>query len=86
MRKHFIFTGKVQNVGFRPRAKHFADGMGIKGWVKNNYDGSVEMEAQGTEEAINMLLVRINQNEYIEIDRIVTKIIDEEDDKGFHIR
>lgn len=86
MRKHFRFTGKVQNVGFRPRAKHFASGMGLTGWVRNDFDGSVEMEVQGTEEAINMLLVRINQSEYIDIQRIETNIIEEEQETGFHIR
>ena len=57
VRKHFRFTGKVQGVGFRYRAKYAANGMGITGWAKNEYDGSVEMEAQGTEKAINKMLV-----------------------------
>lgn len=86
MRKHFRFTGKVQNTGFRTRANHFANGMGLTGWVKNNPDGSVEMEAQGTEEQINMLLVRINQSEYIQIDKMETTIIDETNDKCFFTR
>lgn len=86
MRKHFLITGKVQNTGFRTRANHFANGMGLKGWVKNNPDGSVEMEVQGTEEQINMLLVRINQSDYIEIDNIKTAVIDEINDTCFGIR
>ena len=86
MRKHFIFSGKVQNVGFRPRAKYAANGMGITGWVKNQWDGTVEMEAQGTKEQIDMLLVRINQGEYIQIDNIETREIPEIEETGFHIR
>ena len=46
VRKHFRFTGRVQGVGFRYRAKYAANGMGITGWAKNQADGSVEMEAQ----------------------------------------
>ena len=65
VRKHFRFTGKVQGVGFRYRAKYAANGMGITGWAKNEYDGSVEMEAQGTEKAINKMLVMINKSDYI---------------------
>ena len=56
VRKHYRFTGRVQGVGFRYRAKHAAGGMCITGWVKNEWDGSVEMEVQGTEEAINRML------------------------------
>lgn len=86
MRKHFIFEGKVQNVGFRPRAQYAANGMGISGWVKNLWDGTVEMEAQGTSEQIDMLLRKINTGEYIKIDRITSEEIPEEEGKGFHIR
>lgn len=48
VRKHYRFTGRVQGVGFRYRAKHAASGMCVTGWVRNEGDGSVEMEVQGT--------------------------------------
>ncbi len=70
VRKHFRFTGRVQGVGFRYGAKYAANGMGITGWAKNQADGSVEMEAQGPEEAINRMLVMINKSDYIVIDSI----------------
>lgn len=86
VRKHFRFTGRVQGVGFRYRAKYAANGMCITGWVKNEYDGSVEMEAQGTEEAINQMLVMINKSDYIEIDRIETKLIPlKEHENSFYV-
>jgi len=75
IRKHFRFTGRVQGVGFRYRAKYAANSMGITGWAKNEYDGSVEMEAQGTEEQINRMLVMINKGDYIVIDNIESKQI-----------
>ena len=52
IRKHFFFKGRVQGVGFRYRAQNAASLYSVTGWVKNLYDGSVEMEAQGTEEDI----------------------------------
>ena len=70
VRKHFRFTGRVQGVGFRTRAKYAAKGMCITGWVKNEWDGSVVMEAQGTEKAIDQMLVMINRSDYIRIDSI----------------
>lgn len=87
VRKHFRFKGRVQGVGFRYRAKYAANGMGITGWVKNVYDGSVEMEAQGTEEAINQMLVMINRSDYIVIDSIESEEIPlEEDERSFYVR
>lgn len=87
VRKHMRFTGRVQGVGFRYRAKYAANGMGITGWVRNEWDGSVEMEAQGTEKQINYMLTMINKSDYIVINNIETKMIPvEEHETGFHIR
>ena len=49
IRRHIVFRGWVQGVGFRWRACHAAGMVGATGWVKNEYDGSVTMEIQGTE-------------------------------------
>jgi len=87
VRKHYRFTGQVQGVGFRYRAKHAASGMGVTGWAKNEWDGSVEMEAQGTEEAINRMLAMINRSEYIRIDTIECREIPlDEQESSFHVR
>ena len=45
IRERLTFTGRVQGVGFRYRAKHTADSVGVTGWVTNEWDGSVVMEA-----------------------------------------
>ena len=42
IRKHIIFYGRVQGVGFRYYAVQKANQLGLTGWVKNLYDGSVE--------------------------------------------
>lgn len=87
VRKHMRFTGRVQGVGFRYRAKYAANGVGITGWVRNEWDGAVEIEAQGTEEQINYMLTMINRSDYIVIDSIETKLIPlEEHETGFHVR
>ena len=87
VRRHMRFTGRVQGVGFRYRAKYAANGMGITGWAKNEWDGSVEMEAQGTIAQINMMLKMINKSDYIVIDTIDTKDIPlEEHETGFYVR
>ena len=87
VRKHYRFTGRVQGVGFRYRAKHAASGMRVTGWVRNEGDGSVEMEVQGTEEAINRMLVMINRSNYIQIDTIECREIPpKEQERTFQVR
>jgi acylphosphatase len=39
--------GRVQGVGFRYYCKEEAAKLNLYGWVKNNSDGSVSLEAQG---------------------------------------
>ena len=47
VRKHIYFSGQVQGVGFRYRAKNAARANDLTGWVDNLWDGRVEMEVQG---------------------------------------
>lgn len=87
IRKAFRFTGAVQGVGFRYRAQYAANGCRVTGWVKNEWDGSVLMEAQGTEEQINEMLKLINEGSYIRIDRMEYHEIPlDEQERGFHVR
>lgn len=44
--------GKVQGVFFRASTKEKADELGVKGWVRNESDGSVLIEAEGEEELV----------------------------------
>ena len=87
IRKEIRFTGAVQGVGFRYRAKYAASGCGVTGWVKNEWDGSVLMEAQGTNRQINEMLKMINASSYIQIDHLEYHEIPVEDNcKGFNKR
>lgn len=45
-------TGKVQDVFFRQTTRETARRLGISGWVRNEPDGAVYIEAQGTEAAM----------------------------------
>lgn len=40
-------TGRVQGVGFRGFAQRHAMSLGLRGWVRNRYDGAVEVVAEG---------------------------------------
>lgn len=87
IRKEIHFYGAVQGVGFRYRARYAAQGCGVTGWVKNEWYGSVLMEAQGTNEQINKMLKLINQGTYIRIDNMkYHEIPIDETERGFHVR
>ena len=68
IRQHIIFTGFVQGVGFRYRARKAADMYGCTGWVRNDWNGTVSMEIQGTEEQIDRVILAIGKGRYIRIE------------------
>lgn len=87
VREHFIFRGNVQGVGFRYTAKYAARAYGMTGWVRNNYDGSVEMELQGEPELFQKVLQEIYGGAYIDINDIERKRIPVEDgENSFKVR
>ncbi len=87
VRQHMKIIGRVQGGGFRYRARYAASNLGVTGWVKNEWDGSVELEAQGSIEQIHQMLKTINQSPYIRIEWIDRKEMPINlHDTGFHIR
>ena len=83
IRKHIIFYGRVQGVGFRYYAVQKANQLGLTGWVKNLFDGSVEMEVEGQEELIDQLIIFLQNRTYIWIERIDAKKIPLQQDSSF---
>ena len=57
-------TGRVQGVGFRMFVQQNAMELGITGWVKNMSDGTVTMELQGPQAAIDRLEAVIREGNY----------------------
>ncbi|MBS1594517.1 MAG: acylphosphatase [Bacteroidetes bacterium] len=49
-------SGKVQGVFFRANVKKVADVLGVYGWVRNERNGSVSLEAEGPEEMVFKLV------------------------------
>ena len=68
IRRHMVFHGAVQGVGFRYRARHAASAVGATGWVRNEYDGSVSMELQGTEAQIDAVVEMIARGTFVDIE------------------
>ncbi len=53
---HLIISGKVQGVFYRASCQEVAQGLGLKGWVRNLSNGDVEVLAQGEKEKIEKLI------------------------------
>ena len=85
VRKHLIFYGYVQGVGFRWKASHTARRLGISGWVRNLSDGSVEMEAEGTERDIADLIEALENHSWGSIESIDEKNIPINGDYSFDV-
>ena len=87
IRQRMVFTGLVQGVGFRYLARHAAAAAGATGWVRNEPDGSVTMELQGTHEQIERVLEGVMRGRYVRVEtleRTGVPLID--DERGFVTR
>ena len=56
--RHFNIrvTGRVQRVFYRASARHHAELLELKGFVRNEDDGSVYMEVEGTQENLKLFV------------------------------
>ena len=55
-RIHLHIYGRVQGVGYRQSAQSQATTLGVRGWVRNLPDGSVELAVEGADAAIQDFL------------------------------
>ncbi len=56
VRAHLTIEGWVQGVFFRTSTVQEAKRLGIKGWVRNCTDGSVEVVAEGNKKKIDQFI------------------------------
>ncbi len=75
------FVGQVQGVGFRWNARNTARSVGTTGWVRNESDGSVTMELQGTDEQIAAFFGAFNR---VYVHYPIEYVIDEKDEIPVH--
>jgi acylphosphatase len=54
-RLHAVVEGRVQGVGFRSFVQDVADALALTGWVRNRYDGCVEVLAEGDRQTLQKL-------------------------------
>jgi acylphosphatase len=76
-----VVKGRVQGVGFRFFAERAARELGVRGWVRNLPDGSVETVAEGDEEAVRRYLERLRTGP--RSSRVDAVDVDEASTEGF---
>jgi acylphosphatase len=89
MKKAAILTvsGRVQNVGFRFHTQKAAQKHDISGFVKNLYDGSVYIEAEGEEENLDKFIVWCHQGPtWARVDQVNIQNSQIQDYEAFSIR
>ena len=75
IRRHIVFYGWVQGVGFRYRARHAAQMYGCTCWCRNEWDGSVTMEIQGEEDNIDRVILAIERGTHVRIENMDSRMI-----------
>lgn len=87
IRCQLVFHGRVQGVGFRYVSQYAANEYGATGWVRNEYDGTVSMELQGTRAQIEQVILTLENSNYIRISQIDRKSIPTDPkEKRFRVR
>jgi acylphosphatase len=54
--KHVVVSGRVQGVYFRDTCRRMALAAGVRGWVRNRPDGTVEALFEGESEAVEQMV------------------------------
>jgi acylphosphatase len=87
IRRRVVIHGWVQGVFFRDTVRRRARVAGIAGWVRNNWDGTVEAVFEGEAGAVERLIDFCRQGPRgAQVDRV--EVIDEDPEgfSGFEIR
>jgi len=80
-------TGRVQGVWFRDSCQDEARALGVRGFVRNRADGSVEAEFEGPEAAVERMVAWCHEGPpRARIDAVNTERIATVGEPGFRVR
>jgi acylphosphatase len=77
---HLRIAGRVQGVGYRAWAIETAGRLGLRGWVRNRVDGSVEALVIGEEDAVAAMIEACRDGPFAA--RVIEVAVKEADDDG----
>jgi acylphosphatase len=73
-RLHATVRGRVQGVGYRATTLDEARRLGLSGWVRNRYDGSVEVLAEGSQAKLRLLVDYLHRGPW---GAVVTSVLED---------
>ena len=83
----YVVRGRVQGVGYRYFVLRQADVIGVAGFARNLSDGSVEVGAEGSDQALGHLETALREGPaFAEVADVSREAIAERGSSGFHIR
>ena len=65
VRLHAHIEGRVQRVGFRYFVTRTAEPMDLTGWVRNRWNGKVEVVAEGSQHSLDELLAALRRGPHL---------------------
>jgi acylphosphatase len=77
---HLRITGRVQGVGYRAWAIETAVRLGLRGWVRNRADGSVEALVTGEDDRVAAMIEACREGPFAA--RVVDVTVNESADDG----
>lgn len=87
VRNRIQVFGKVQGVFFRASAKMQAEELGLVGWVRNEPEGSVLIEAEGPEDKVLEMIDWCKEGPtFSRVDRLDIEAIEREGNVDFEIK
>ena len=82
-----VVHGLVQGVFFRDTTRRQADALGVSGWVRNEYDGTVRIHAEGPVAAVDALVAWAHRGPpYASVERVEVSATEPEGHTGFAVR
>ena len=88
MQRYYIIHGRVQGVFFRDSTRQKARELGVRGWVRNRPEGTVEVMAAGTESALEGLEAWFHAGgpPAARVEKVDSEEVPEEGLEGFQVR
>jgi acylphosphatase len=86
VRVRAVVSGRVQGVWYRESCRREAERLGVAGWIRNNRDGTVELEAEGARASVEELLawVRVGPPRAV-VSAVRVDDLAVQGDSGFHV-
>jgi acylphosphatase len=87
VRRRVVVHGHVQGVFFRDGVRRLAERHGVTGWVRNNWDGSVEAVLEGDSDGVERVVAFMREGPRgARVDRVEVADEQPEDLSGFDVR